>query len=176
NDNVHLLNAGAGAASVTVSIAGTKPITVSVPAGTETYVTFRKGKIGGPVIATSDTAMRASQRLPDYPTFNEVWAQGAAQASTTSYLNWYDKASPGMNNDNIHLMNPGGSTATVTVTLAGATTQMLDVAAGAGAYVTFPKGSIGGPVVVSSTQPVLASPRVPDLSPFNEVRAAHAAL
>src|SRR3989440_354527 len=175
NDNIHLLNAGAGAASVTVSIAGTSPISVSVPAGTETYVTFGHGKIGGPVIVTSDKAIRASQRVQYFSTFNEVWAQTVAQAATTSYINWYDKASPGMNNDNIHLMNPGGSTATVTVTLAGAATQMVDVAAGGGAYVTFPKGSIGGPVMVSSTQPVLASQRVQYYSTFNEVSAQSAA-
>src|SRR5438874_13508831 len=80
-----------------------------------------------------------------------------------------------MNNANIHLMNPGGSSATVTVTLAGATTQVVDVASGGGAYVTFPKGSIGGPVMVSSTQPVLASQRVQYYSTFNEVSAQSAA-
>src|SRR5207244_9590668 len=115
NDNVHLLNAGASAVSVTVSIAGTSPISVSVPAGTETYVTFGKGKIGGPVIVTSDKAIRASQRVQYYSTFNEVWAQTAAQATTTSYINWYDKASPGMNNDNIHLLKSSRKSAKVPV-------------------------------------------------------------
>src|SRR5207248_67534 len=170
-----LLNAGAGAANVTVSMAGADPINVNVPAGSESYVTFGRGKIGGPVFVASDTAIRASQRVQYYSTFNEVWAQTANQAATTSYITWFDKASPGMNNHNIHLMNPGGSTATVTVTLAGATTQMVDVAAGGGAYVTFPKGSIGGPVMVSSTQPVLASQRVQYYSTFNEVSAQSAA-
>src|SRR5207244_12100986 len=139
------------------------------------YVTCWSGTIGGPVSVTAAPPVRAWQRVQYYSSFNEVWAQTANQAATTSYVNWYDKASPGMNNDNIHLMNPGGSTATVTVTLAGATTQMVDVAAGGGAYVTFPKGSIGGPVMVSSTQPVLASQRVQYYSTFNEVSAQSAA-
>src|SRR5439155_472439 len=175
NDNIHLLNAGAGAANVTVSMAGADPINVNVPAGSESYVTFGRGKIGGPVFVGSDKAIRASQRVQYYSSFNEVWAQSAPQAATTSYVNWYDKASPGMNNDNIHLMNPGGSSATVTVTLAGATTQVVDVASGGGAYVTFPKGSIGGPVMVSSTQPVLASQRGQDYPTFNELSAEAAA-
>jgi len=42
-------------------------------------------------------------------------AESAAQAATTSYFNWYDKAAPGMFNDNIHLLNPGSTSATVTL-------------------------------------------------------------
>jgi len=175
NDNIHLLNPSATSANVTVAVPGAANQSATVAPGAGTYVTFPAGTIGGPVTVTSDQPILASQRVQFYSSFNEVWAQGAGQAATTSYLNWYDKASPGMNNDNIHLMNPGGSTATVTVTLAGATTQMVDVAAGAGAYVTFPKGSIGGPVMVSSTQPVLASQRVQYYSTFNEVWAESAA-
>src|SRR5205085_2025419 len=78
----------------------------------------------------------------------------------TSYINWYDKASPGMLNDNIHVLNPGGTAATVTVSLPGAPSQTLNVAPGTEAYTTFPQGTIGGPVTVTSTQPVLASQRV----------------
>src|ERR1700741_1672124 len=37
----------------------------------------------------------------------------------TSYFNWYDKASPGMFNDNIHLLNTGASTSTGCVSLGG---------------------------------------------------------
>src|SRR5439155_696603 len=130
NDNIHLLNPSTTSANVTVAVPGAANQSATVAPGAGTYVTFPAGVIGGPVTVTSDQPILASQRVQFYSSFNEVWAQGAAQASTTSYLNWYDKASPGMNNDNIHLMNPGGSTATVTVTLPGATTQILDVAAG----------------------------------------------
>src|SRR5437667_433445 len=169
NDNIHLLNPSATSANVTVAVPGAANQSATVAPGAGTYVTFAAGTIGGPVTVTSDQPILASQRVQFYSSFNEVWAQGAGQAATTSYLNWYDKASPGMNNDNIHLMNPGGSTATVTVTLAGATTQMVDVAAGAGAYVTFPQGSIGGAVTITSDQPILASRRVQYFSSFNEI-------
>src|SRR5207237_396214 len=86
----------------------------------------------------------------------------------TSYLTWYDKASAGMVSDNIHLLNPGGASASVTVSLPGASPQSVTVAAGGGAYVTFPRGTIGGPVTVTSTQPVIASQRVQFNSTFNE--------
>ena len=175
NDNIHLLNPNGTSTTVDVSLPGAPTQSLPLAAWGGGYVTFPTGTIGGPVTVSASLPVLASQRVQYYSSFNEVWAQSAAQAATTSYVNWYDKASPGMNNDNIHLMNPGGSTATVTVTLAGATTQMVDVAAGAGAYVTFPKGSIGGPVMVSSTQPVLASQRVQYYSTFNEVSAQSAA-
>ena len=48
---------------------------------------------------------------------------------------------------------------------------MATVAAGAEAFVSFPAGTIGGPVTLSSTQPVLASQRVQYYSSFNEIWA-----
>jgi hypothetical protein len=176
NDNIHLLNPGATSANVTVSLPGATSQTVTVAAGAGSFVTFPAGSIGGPVKVTvnSGPAVLASQRVQYYSTFNEVWAESAAQAATTSYMNWYDKASPGMFNDNIHLLNPGSTSATVTVSLPGATSQTVTVAAGAEVYVTFPAGSIGGPVKVSSSQPLLASQRVQYYSTFNEVPAAGA--
>src|SRR5439155_17731001 len=80
-----------------------------------------------------------------------------------------DKASAGMLNDNIHVLNPGGTAANVTVSLSGATAQMLSVAPGAESYATFPQGTIGGPVTITSDQPVLASQRVQFHQTFNEV-------
>jgi len=106
-----------------------------------------------------------------YSTFNEVLAAGVAQAATTSHLTWYDKASPGMVNDNVHLLNPGTTSATVTVSLPGAASQVITVGPNAEAYVAFPAGTIGGPVTVSSTQSVLASQRVQYYSSFNEIWA-----
>jgi len=100
-----------------------------------------------------------------------VWAASAAQAVQTSHINWYDKASPGMFNDNIHLLNPGTTSATVTVSLPGSTPQTVTVVGGAEAYLAFPAGTIGGPVTVSSSQPVLASQRVQYYSSFNEIWA-----
>jgi hypothetical protein len=171
NDNIHLLNTSGSTANITVTLPGTAGINVALGAGAETHVTFGSGHIGGPVVINADQQVLASQRVQYYQTFNEVWAESSPQAVTTGYVNWYDKASPGMYNDNIHLLNPGTSSASVTVTLPGAPSQMKTVAPGSEAYVTFPQGSIGGPVTISSSQPVLASQRVQYYSSFNEVWA-----
>ncbi len=171
NDNIHLLNPGATSATVTVSLHGATPQVATVAAGAEAYVTFPAGTIGGPVMVSSTQPVLASQRVQFDQSFNEVWASSAAQAVTTSYFNWFDKASPGMYNDNIHLLNPGASTATVTISLPDGTAHVSFVAPGAEAYATFSAGSIGGPVTVSSNQPVLASQRVQYYQSFNEIPA-----
>jgi hypothetical protein len=169
NDNIHVLNPGGTAASVTVSVPGAAAKTVSVPAGAGTYVNF-PGAIGGPVKVTSSQPVLASQRVQYYDSFNEVWSASASQGATTSYFNWYDKASPGMANDNIHLLNPGTASASVTVSMPGAAAQTVTIGPGAETYVNF-AGGIGGPVKVSSTQPVLASQRVQYYLSFNEIWA-----
>jgi len=169
NDNIHLLNPGTTSTNVTVSLAGAAPRSVSVGPGAETYVSFPQGTIGGPVTVTATQPVLASQRVQYYSSFNEVPALIAAKAATMSYINWYDKASAGMVNDNIHLLNPGNASATVTVSLPGAAAQVVAVAPGAEVYVTFPSGTIGGPVTISSDQPVLASQRVQYYQTFNEI-------
>ena len=169
NDNIHLLNPGTTSSNVTVSLAGAAPRSVSVGPGAETYVSFPQGTIGGPVTVTATQPVLASQRVQYYSSFNEVPALIAAKAATMSYINWYDKASAGMVNDNIHLLNPGNASATVTVSLPGAAAQVVAVAPGAEVYVTFPSGTIGGPVTISSDQPVLASQRVQYYQTFNEI-------
>jgi hypothetical protein len=172
NDNIHLLNPGTSSANVTVSLPGASPQNVILAAGAESFVNF-PGQIGGPVTVTSSQPVLASQRVQHNASFNEIWASSAAKAATTSYFNWYDKATPGMVNDNIHLLNPGAMSATVTVSLLGASPQTVAVGAGAEAYVNF-AGKIGGPVMVSSTQPVLASQRVQYFQTFNEAWSASA--
>jgi len=171
NDNIHVLNPGGTSATVTVSLPGATSQVATVAPGAEASVTFPPGKIGGPVTVSSTQPVLASQRVQYYQTFNEVWASSAAQAVTTSYFNWFDKASPGMVNDNIHLLNPGAASASVTVSLPGATSQVAAVAPGAEVIVTFPAGKIGGPVKVSASQPVLASQRVQYYQSFNEALA-----
>jgi spore germination protein YaaH len=175
NDNIHVLNPTGSSANVIVSLPGTAPQSVTIGAGASAFVTFPAGTIGGPVMVSSTVPVLASERVQYYSTFNEVWATSEAQAATTSFFNWFDKASPGTSNDNIHLVNPGTTSATVTVSLHGASPQIVTVAPGVEAYVTFPAGTIGGPVVVSSTQPVLASQRVQYYQSFNEVSALTAA-
>ena len=62
----------------------------------------------------------------------------------------------------------------MSVTVAGGTAQTVNVPAGGETYVTFPAGTIGGPVLVTvnSGPAVLASQRVEYYSTFNEVWAA----
>jgi spore germination protein YaaH len=174
-DNIHVLNPGSTTANVTVSLPGASPINFHVGAGAEAYTTFPAGKIGGPVTITSDQPVLASQRVQYYQSFNEVVARSASDATATSYFNWFDRATPGMVGDNIHVLNPGASGATVTVTLPGASPLVFAVWPGTEAHVTFPAGRIGGPVTLSSTQPVLASQRVQYYQSFNEVSSESAA-
>jgi hypothetical protein len=172
NDNIHLLNPGASSATVTVTVLGATPQTTTVAAGAEAFVTFPAGTIGGAVTVSSTQPVLASQRVQYFSTFNEVWAESAGQASAASYVNWYDKASPGMNNDNIHVVNPNGTSTNVTVSVAGFPSHTVTVGANQEAFVSFPAGTIGGPVTISSTQPVLASQRVQYYSSFNEIWAS----
>jgi hypothetical protein len=169
NDNIHLVNPGTTLATGSVSIPGGTSINFSVAGGAETYVSFPAGTIGGPVIVTSSQPVLASQRVQYFQSFNEVASSPATRAATASYLMWFDKASPGMVNDNIHVVNPGTSSASVTVTFAGGSAINVTVGAGAEVYVSAPSGALGGPVAVTSTQPVLASQRVQYYQTFNEV-------
>ena len=104
----------------------------------------------GPVHVTSDQPVLASQRVQYYQTFNEVVARSAAQASSTSYFNWFDKASAGMAGDNVHLLNTSGTTARITVGLPGTAPVTLTLPSLAETYVTSAPGHIGGPVTVTS--------------------------
>jgi photosystem II stability/assembly factor-like uncharacterized protein len=174
-DNIHLFNLGGSTANITVSMPGASPINVALPAGAETHVTFGPGHIGGPVVVSADQQILASQRVQYFQSFNEVWAMTAAQAAMVSYIQWFDRASPGMVGDNIHVLNPGNVSANVTISLPGATPISFALAAGAEQYATFPPGHIGGPVTVSADVPVLASSRVQYYQTFNEVVARSAA-
>jgi hypothetical protein len=169
-DNIHLLNTNASPAHITVATPGASTA-VTLPSLAETYVTFAYGHIGGPITVTSDQPVLASQRVQYFQSFNETPSESAAQALSSSHVMWFDKASPGMFNDNIHLLNPGVASASVTVSLPGATSQFATVAPGAETYVTFPVGTIGGPVTVTATQPLLAAQRVQYLQSFNEIPA-----
>jgi hypothetical protein len=175
NDNIHLFNPGTSSANVTVSVPGALPKNITVAAGVETYVTFPAGTIGGPVTVSSTQPVMASQRVQFNQSFNEEWAYSQAQATKTSYFSWYDNASTGFANDNIHLLNPGVTTANVTVSLPGAAPKTVSVPQGQETYVNF-KGMIGGPVLVSSDQPVLAAQRVQFYSSFNSIWSYDASL
>lgn len=180
-DNIHLVNPGTSAAAVTVTL-GAQSTSTSVSAGGEAYVTFPAGTIGGPVHVhvTGGPAVLASQRVTYLGSFNEVLGASAAAAATTSYFTWFDKQSPGMYQDNVHLLNPGASPAAGSVSFSksdgsGTLTQSFLVQPGAEQLVTFAAGTaqIGGPVVVKVTSGpgLIASQRVTYFQSFNEVSA-----
>jgi Ni,Fe-hydrogenase III small subunit len=123
-------------------------------------------------VTASPTGVLASQRVQFNQSFNEVTARSSTAAANALWFGWFDVTSdPGFASDNVHVINPGGGTANVTVgipgcgpqpaTLGPATQQAFGCAAG-----------IGGPVTVTSTgAPVLASQRVKYYQSFNEVSA-----
>jgi hypothetical protein len=168
-DTIHLLNPTAAAANVTVTMPGARGINLAMTAGQETYVSFGQGNIGGPVAVSSDQPVIASLRAWYYQSFNETPARPASAAATVQYFPWYDLASPGMTADTIHITNVSGTTATGTIALPGATPLSFSVNNGQDSYFTFPRGTIGGPVTLTSSQPVLASLRAWYYQSFNEV-------
>lgn len=182
-DNIHLLNPGPSLVSGAVSVLGTgAQVRFSVPGnGGETYVSLPVGTIGGPVrVSVAGTSpVLASQRVLYQQSFNEVPGRSPASAAATSYFNWYDNASPGMSVDNVHILNPGSGQASGTVTIlsTGASLNFTVPGGGGESYVSFPPGTIGGPVRVSvATGPaVIASQRVVFGQSFNEVPARTAA-
>jgi hypothetical protein len=170
-DNIHVLNPTASTANVTVRMLGASDIVFALPPGATTYVSFGAGHIGGPVTVISDQLVLASQRVQYFQSFNEVPQTAASQAMTTSYIMWFDRATAGMVGDNIHVLNTSGTTASVTVGMPGATNIVFALPSGAETYVTFGPGHLGGPVTITSTQPVLAAQRVQYFQSFNEVAA-----
>jgi uncharacterized protein YvpB len=173
NDNIHILNAGGSPASGYVSVTGTWSAPFNVAAGGETYVAVPVGVIGGParVVVTTGPPVIASQRVQYFDTFSEVPAAGAASALHTGWFSWYDRASPGMTNDNIHVVNPGASTATGIFTLAGGTQLGFSVPAGEERYYNYPWGTIDGPLRydVTTGPDVIVSQRVQYGRSFNEI-------
>jgi IPT/TIG domain len=170
-DNIHLLNTSGATATISLTMPGASIGPFPLQAGQETYVSFGAGHIGGPVVVTSNQQILASQRVQYFNSFNEVWSETAAQASLVSYIPWYDTATAGMVGDNIHVLNPGAVAAHVTVSLAGATSNSFTLAAGAENYITFGAGHIGGPVTITSDQPVLGAQRIQYYQSFNEEAA-----
>jgi PKD repeat protein len=179
-DNIHLFNPGTTVASVLIR--GAINISATVQPGKETYVRFPGGAIGGPVRVTSIEGIGLGppvlvwQRVQYYQSFNEVPSREAANAPNTSHIMWFDRVTPGMVSDNIHVVDAGGGVdgvANVTVSMPGARPISFQLTQGQERYVSFAAGKIGGPVTISSTGAgVLASARVEYYRSFNEVPAA----
>jgi len=85
--------------------------------------------------------------------------------SSRWYYNWYDFKNTQI--DNIHFLNPGGSEAHVTVTIAGTSYGPYLVPAGGAYYISCP-GVCKGPVIVESDLPIMASQRIVGWNSFEE--------
>jgi IPT/TIG domain len=176
-DTIHITNESGSTANGTIAIPAATTIPFSVLNGENRYFSFTAGTIGGPVTLTSDQPVLATLRAWYYQSFNETPARPASAAATVQYFPWYDLQSSGMRADTIHITNVSGSPATGTIALPGATSLTFTVNPGRDNYFSFPSGTIGGPVTLTSSQPVLASLRAWYYQSFNEVqgRAATAA-
>jgi uncharacterized protein YvpB len=175
NDNIHILNPGSTPASGNIVVQGLWSAPFSVPPYGETYLGVPYGVIGGPAVVSvaSGPGVIASQRVQYWDTFNEVAAATPTQALTSGWFTWYDRASPGMTNDNIHVVNPGASTASGVFTLAGGNPLPFTVNAGEERAFAYPWGTINGPLRfdVSSGPAVIVSQRVQYQRSFNEMLA-----
>lgn len=167
-DNIHVVDPNPSAANVSVTLPGHNPIGGTIGAYGEQYWSW-PSSIGGPVEVTSDQPVNVSQRVTYGLSFNEYPALPTTSAGKSFWFPWYDKASPGILNDNIHLLNPGAADAHVTATLGKGFAFQLTVSAGSATYHSFPAGQIGGPVHITSDQPILVSQRVQWNQSFNEI-------
>jgi hypothetical protein len=168
-DTIHITNVSPGTATGTIALQGATTINFAVASGQDSYFTFPQGTLGGPVTITSAVPVLATLRAWYYQSFNETSARPASAAATTQYFPWYDLQSAGMRADTIHITNESGSSATGTIALPGALTISFTVPSGHDSYFAFPSGTIGGPVTIVSSQPVLASLRAWYYQSFNEV-------
>jgi hypothetical protein len=170
NDNIHLVNTDSATVSGTVGLAGySAPF--SLAPGEQTYVGLGAA-IGGPVIVTATGSIVASQRVTYFRSFSEVYAQTASEALSSGWFPWFDNVSGGAIADNLHFLNPDpATTVNVTATVAG---QTVTAAVGPQQEVfrSFPAGTIGGPVhITSSGGPILASQRAVYGQSFDELSA-----
>ena len=90
--------------------------------------------------------------------------------SYTAMFPWYDNASNGVTNDNIHIVNPGPTTVSGTVTL-GSLSSSFTLGSRQETFVSFPHGTVGGPVVLTASGRLIAAQRVQFYQSFNEVAA-----
>ena len=172
NDNIHIVNPSAGTAHVTLKLGGQPDQTGAIDPGKEMYFTYPFGTIGGPLEVLSEQILVVSQRVVYFGSLNEIPAAASSAAGTSFWFPWYDRASPGMWNDNIHVLYPaaaGAPAANVVVTVPGAVPGRVSLNPGEEKYLAFGFGVVlGGPVHVTSDQPVLVSQRVQYNQSFNE--------
>src|SRR5712692_7304351 len=83
----------------------------------------------------------------------------AVPAGGTWFFNWYDRLSPGMSNDNIHLVNPSPTATVNGVIRLGAVSVPFGLGPGVQTFLGL-GANIGGPVMVTADGPLVTSQRV----------------
>jgi len=86
-------------------------------------------------------------------------------AYTVFWFTWYDKKNT--QTDNIHFVNLGASSASITVSIAGSQVDSFSLGAGQSTYRNYP-GICNGPVHIMSDQPIWCSQRVVGWGSFKE--------
>jgi murein DD-endopeptidase MepM/ murein hydrolase activator NlpD len=175
SDYLYVGNPASSVASVAIALAGAQTLHLSVPAGSTGYASFPAGTIGGVVTVSSDQPILASQRVLYRQSFAETPATLPRSTAAQLVFPWYDWSTPDFQSDYLYVGNPGSTSANVSMALPGAATLHLSVPSGATRFARFPSGVMGGPVVITSDQPVLASQRSLFDQSFSETPATVAA-
>lgn len=177
-DNIHVISPGGSlpTSNVRVAIPGCPAPDLWQYSSAEWIYSCPPGQgFGGPVTVTADAPVLASQRVQYGSSFNELSAQGPSQAGLNLYMPWFDQASSSaFTGDNVHVVAPSGSLtpAALSVTIPGCSPSAWQVSPAEIVY-SCPAGQgFGGPVLVRSSVPVLASQRVEYLQSFNETVAS----
>jgi hypothetical protein len=165
SDIIYVINPNASQANVDIYVAGILRGQLSVPAGQVRSINF-PNIIGGPLKVVSNIPVLASQRVTGYNDFAEIIGLPVWYTFTETWFTWYDMASADW--DAIHMLNPGDTTASVSIYVGGALRVTFDLAPRAADYKYFP-GVMGGPVRVSSTQPIWVTQRIVGWGGWKEV-------
>src|SRR5437588_1281 len=128
-DNIHVVNPGPTAASGTLSLPGHPDVSFSLAPGSGSVYSFN-GTIGGPLRLHASAPVLASARTIYMGSFWESPAPAQSDAATDLWSNWYDQATPTMAANNVHVVNPGPSVASGTVSAGGGASQTFSLGAG----------------------------------------------
>jgi PKD repeat protein len=167
-DAIHMLNPGITEANVQIYINGVLKDTLTIPTDGADYRTF-PGVVGGPVHVVSDQPIWVTQRIIGWGGWKEVFGVPVDLMRTKWYFTWYDMKDAQW--DAIHFLNPGTSEANVTVTIAGTVFGTYTVPAGGSYNIHFP-GLCGGPIVIESDVPIMATQRILGWDSFEETLGA----
>lgn len=145
-------------ANITIKISGLVQGQKVLKPG-ETWTPIFRQVMGGPVEISSDQNIFVSQRVLYEAGFDELGGVAVSNFATSQYFPWYDQNSSGMIGDWLLIANSGQSDAQVSIKINGAEKESKIVSPG---QIWTPQFSstIGGPVEITSSQPIYVSQRV----------------